>query len=272
MKRIPIRAPEVSIRTALAPILSIGPAPYDGVSSRELPPPRAHLTAETAQSRSAQFERDALPHLDRIYCAALCMTGDRANAEDLVQDAFARAHLSFHEFRPGRNLRAWLFRILTTTFIEAHQKPGGDPSAGRVGEIDDRRLERVGSTRQPARHSAEAQAQLRDADVRAVLQSMPYDLRITVYLADVEDFSHEEIGQILGIPITTVRSRLHDGHRQLCIWLLGAHRFWRLRRTSDGAAGDEHHADQVLPGSAAGASEPAGDHIRVPADRSGATC
>jgi RNA polymerase sigma-70 factor (ECF subfamily) len=220
VKRISIRATQVSIRISLAPNLLIGPSPYDGAPSQELPLPEAHPVAETAQQRNARFESDALPHLDRIYCAALCMTGDRADAEDLVQDAFVRAYASFHEFRLGTNLRVWLYRILTT-LIESHRKRGGDPArAYRVAEIDDRRLERVG-LRQPAGHSPEAKAPLRDVDVRAVLQSIPYDLRIAVYLSDVEDFSRAEIGHILGIPITTVRSRLHRGHRQLCIRLLG---------------------------------------------------
>jgi RNA polymerase sigma-70 factor (ECF subfamily) len=155
---------------------------------------------------------------DRIYCTALYMTGDPTDAEILVQDVFASAYVKFHEVRPGTNCRAWLYRILTATFVEAHRKPSGDPDRGSSIQG---RLQQVDAPRQPAGVTTGAHAHLRVDQVRSALQSIPYDMRIVVHLADVENFSRQDIGHILGIPTAVVESRLRSGHRQLCIRLLG---------------------------------------------------
>jgi RNA polymerase sigma-70 factor, ECF subfamily len=184
---------------------------------------------EAAARRAARFEQDALPHLDRLYSAALRMTGNHADAEDLVQDTFAKAYVSFHQFRPGTNLKAWLYRILTTSSIDAYRGRHRAPPYNLVDQIEDWQLARAESHAPTIPSSAEAQAlhHLLDADVDAALQSLPHRYRIVVYLADVERFSYKDIAAIVGVPIGTVMSRLHRARRQLRLRL---HDYARDRR------------------------------------------
>jgi len=171
---------------------------------------------ETPAQKKARFERDALQFTGQLYGAALRFTKDPQDAEDLVQDTYARAFVSFHQFEPGTNLKAWLYRILGTTFINSYRKDQRRPQLSD-GELEDWQIYEASSHTSDQGRSAEEVAldTIADVDVKAALAAMPDEFRMAVYLADVEGFSYKEIAEIVGVPAGTVMSRLHRGRKLL---------------------------------------------------------
>jgi RNA polymerase sigma-70 factor (ECF subfamily) len=180
-------------------------------------PDQADLaTPETDAERASRFESEALAYLDQLYGAALRMTRNPTDAEDLVQETFAKAYASFHQFTPGTNLKAWLYRILTNTFINSYRKKQRQPqSSGQ--EVEDWQLARAESHTSTGLRSAETEAldRMPHSAVTEAMNALAPDFRLAVYLADVEGFAYKEIAEIMGTPIGTVMSRLNRGRNQL---------------------------------------------------------
>ena len=179
-------------------------------------------SAESAAQKKLRFERDAMQYTNQMYAAALRYTKDPHDAQDLVQDTYAKAFVAFHQFEPGTNLKAWMYRILTTTFINTYRKDQRRPQISD-GELEDWQIFSASNHTSDQGRSAEDVALdgIVDVDVRAALAAMPEDFRMAVYLADVEGFSYKEIAEIVGVPAGTVMSRLHRGRKLLRTSLAG---------------------------------------------------
>jgi RNA polymerase sigma-70 factor (ECF subfamily) len=172
--------------------------------------------AEDDDARSARFERDALPLMPNLYSAALRLTRNPADAEDLVQETFLRAYRGFGGFAEGTNLKAWLYRILTNTFINTYRKKRREPQLVFDDELPDWYLyDRLGGQGAAASAESTVLSAIPDEDVQAALDSLPEGFRMAVWLADVEGFAYKEIAEIMDIPIGTVMSRLHRGRKAL---------------------------------------------------------
>jgi RNA polymerase sigma-70 factor, ECF subfamily len=178
---------------------------------------RSSAAASTEQDLLERFDRDVLPLLPSLYGAALRMTRNPADAEDLLQETTLRAYRGFASFEEGTNLKAWLYRILTNSFINTYRKKQREPkTVDGPDDLDEWFLfDRLGA--QSVERSAEDDVleRIPDADVKAALESIPENFRIAVLLADVEGFSYKEIAEITDVPIGTVMSRLHRGRKAL---------------------------------------------------------
>ena len=182
-------------------------------------PSRCNVVAESRDSTrklSERFEAEALPLLPGMYSAAFRLTRNATDAEDLLQETFLRAYRGFHQFEQGTNLKAWLYRILTNTFINSYRKKQREPQTISEDEVEDWYLYSKMSEEglEPSAEATVLEA-LPDEDVQEALSSLPDQFRVAVLLADVEGFSYKEIAEITGVPIGTVMSRLHRGRKAL---------------------------------------------------------
>jgi RNA polymerase sigma-70 factor (ECF subfamily) len=198
------RAPRGGPRVAVASIGHTG-----AVSRSATAPPEDPALKE-------RFERDAMPLLPSLYSAALRLTRNPADAEDLVQEAFLRAYRGFSGFEEGTNLKAWMYRILTNTFINSYRKKQREPVTVHDDDIADWYLyDKLGVAGAEASAESEVLDKIPDEEVQRALEALPEGFRMAVLLADVEGFSYKEIAEILEIPIGTVMSRLHRGRKAL---------------------------------------------------------
>ena len=160
-----------------------------------------------------------MEHMPSLYSAALRMTRNPSDAEDLVQETYLKAYRAFGSFQEGTNLKAWLYKILTNTFINSYRARKRRPEQSDVDDVEDLYLFRRlgGLEASTAGRSAEDQvmALFTDGEVKEALESLPESFRMAVLLADVEGFSYKEIAEIMDVPIGTVMSRLHRGRKAL---------------------------------------------------------
>ncbi len=167
----------------------------------------------------ATFSEQAMPLMDSLYGAAMRMTRNKADAEDLVQETYLKAYRGFGGFTEGTNLKAWLYRILTNTYINIYRKKQRRPDETDLAEVEDLYLYRRLGGLEAATAGRSAEDELLDlfaeSEVKDAMESLPDNFRIAVLLADVEGFAYKEIAEILDIPIGTVMSRLHRGRKAL---------------------------------------------------------
>lgn len=173
--------------------------------------------ADDQHDLEARFNSEALPFLDQLFGGAMKMTRNPQDAQDLVQETFMKAFSSFRSFTEGTNLKAWLYRIMTNTYINSYRKRQREPFLGAVNELEDWQLDGAESTTASSFQSAEAEAIDRTpaSVVTEALNNLQEDRRMVVYLADVDEFTYQEIAEIMETPIGTVMSRLHRGRKQL---------------------------------------------------------
>ena len=177
----------------------------------------AQTAAAEDPALRARFERDVLPLLPSLYAAALRMTRNPSDAEDLVQDTYLRAYRGFAGFQEGTNLKAWLYRILTNGFINTYRKRQLEPQTVEgPDDLDEWYLyDRLGGRNVELSAETEVLDRIPDQAVKEALESLPENFRLPVLLADVEGFSYKEIADIMETPIGTVMSRLHRGRKAL---------------------------------------------------------
>jgi RNA polymerase sigma-70 factor (ECF subfamily) len=171
---------------------------------------------DQAQERNSHFEQAVVPFMAQLYPAALRMTKNASDAEDLVQETVAKAYTAFHQFQPGTNLRAWLYKILSNTFINSYRKRRREPATTLGADFqEDWQVDTDPLARPAPSAEAEALGRLADSDVLSALRELPPEFRIAIYLADIEGYPYREIADMMGIPLGTVMSRLHRGRNKL---------------------------------------------------------
>lgn len=167
----------------------------------------------------ARFAEQAIPYMGSLYSAALRMTRNPSDAEDLVQETYLKAYRAFEGFQEGTNLKSWLYKILTNTFINAYRSRRRRPVETELDEVEDlylyRRLGGVDAASMGRSAEDLVLEQFSEAEVKQAVESLPEPFRLAVLLSDVEGFSYKEIAEILDVPIGTVMSRLHRGRKAL---------------------------------------------------------
>lgn len=166
----------------------------------------------------ATFAEAAMPLMDQLYSAALRMTRNAADAEDLVQETYLKAYRGYDRFQEGTNLKAWMYRILTNSYINRYRAKQRRPDETDISDVEDMYLyRRLGGEQSDVGTSAEEAflETVTDSNVKAAIEAIPENFRIAVLLADVEGFAYKEIAEILDVPIGTVMSRIHRGRKAL---------------------------------------------------------
>ncbi|MEA1903672.1 MAG: sigma-70 family RNA polymerase sigma factor [Actinomycetota bacterium] len=167
----------------------------------------------------ANFETDALQYSRQLYSAAMRMTRNSADAEDLVQETYLKAYRAYHTFEAGTNLKAWLYRILTNTYINKYRKDSRRPTEVDLGTVEDLYLYRRLGSQESAEAARTTEDRVLDglveSDIKSAVEELPETFRMPVLLADLEGFAYKEIAEILDIPIGTVMSRLHRGRKAM---------------------------------------------------------
>jgi len=167
----------------------------------------------------ATFTDDAMPFMNQLYATAMRMTRNPADAEDLVQETYLKGYKAYERFEAGTNLRAWLFRILTNTYINSYRKKQRRPIETDLADVEDLYLYRRMGGAEVATMGRSAEDELleslTEAEVKEAVENLPEQYRLAVLLADVEGFAYKEIAEILDVPIGTVMSRIHRGRKAL---------------------------------------------------------
>ena len=172
---------------------------------------------ELATDLNARFTEEAMPLLDQLYGGALRMTRNPQDAEDLVQETYLKAYNAFDSFKPGTNLKAWLYRIMTNTYINNYRKMKRRPLETSAEDVTDSQLYTSSSHDSTGLESAEVEAlkMMPNSRISDALNSLNEDYRMVVYYADIEGLAYKEIAEVMEIPLGTVMSRLHRGRKQL---------------------------------------------------------
>lgn len=219
--------PQQQQTVSSSPSAASPPPPPGGDDGLSAPPPVPVRTPAQDRTRRFAFEQQMLPHLDALYRSALGMTKNAGDAEDLVQETFVRAYQFFDQFQKGTNARAWLFRILTNLYINSYRKRTREPERVSYDEMEDfylyNRLAHNASAGRGGTPEEEIVQKVQIEAIRDAIANLPNEYRDTVVLADLNDFSYQDIADMLGIPIGTVRSRLSRGRRlvQKALWAFG---------------------------------------------------
>jgi RNA polymerase sigma-70 factor, ECF subfamily len=170
---------------------------------------------QPGDDQEARFQRDVVPYMQQLYPAALRMTSNPTDAEDLVQETITKAYRAFHQFQPGTNLKAWLYRIMTNTRNSAYRKQSRQPLQSLYGDLEDIPVQTGPQAKVVESAEAAALERLPDSEVLTALRELPEVFRTVVYMADVEGYAYKEIADRMAVPIGTVMSRLHRGRQRL---------------------------------------------------------